>query len=248
MTVSIKYLQASDDSGEAVKASVTATRAISATTLVVDSVANFPDFFIGTSGVLNAETGYLDPLTMVVFLGHLDGANIIIDSFAAGYSDIGNAVDDVVLLKPTTKWVDQLVAALLVSLDDDGTLNDAAIAVVKAALEAATDVRFKPRILADDTIATLTPNIDDYNIYELNAQAGALTIANPAGTPNDGDVIIIRIKDNGTARAITYGNAYTNISGLDSLATTVISKWSVLGIVYNATAAKYQIVSISTEA
>lgn len=120
---SIKYLSASNGIGEAAKATVSTARSIGATTLIVDSVSNFPAYFIATSGVLNDETGYFDPATMVVFLGHLSGANIIIDSFAPGYADIGNAALDIVVLKPTTKWVDELVAAFLVAHNDDGTLN-----------------------------------------------------------------------------------------------------------------------------
>lgn len=106
---SIQNLSASNGDGEAVKANVTATRSIGVTTLQVDSVTNWPTNFIATSGVLNGETGYLDPATMVIFNGHLSGVNIIIDSFANGYSDLGNAVADVVILKPTTAWVDALV-------------------------------------------------------------------------------------------------------------------------------------------
>ena len=109
---SILNLSASNGDGEAVKANVTATRSIGVTTLRVDSVTNWPAEFIATSGVLNGQTGYLDPATMVVFYGHLSGANIIIDSFADGYSDIGNAVADVVVLKPTTAWVDVLVEVI----------------------------------------------------------------------------------------------------------------------------------------
>lgn len=138
------------------------------------------------------------------------------------------------------------------SLNDDGTLNTDATtittAAAKTAIAADTNFRTKPRVSNATTTATLTPNINSYNHYYLTAQASALTIANPTGTPNNGDIIIIEIKDNATARAITYGTAYTNISGLDALTTTTISKWSVLGIRYNSTAAKWQILSISTEA
>jgi len=246
--VSIKYLQASDGSGEAVKATVTAARAISATTITVDSITNFPDFFIGTSGVLNSETGYLDPASMRVFLGHTSGATLVIDSFAPGYTDNGNAVDDVIIVKPTTEWVNQLAEAILVSMNDDGTLNSAAITVIKTALAAATDFRTRVRQTATASTATLTPDIDDYNLYDVTAQAAAILIANPAGTPINGDVIIIRIKDNGTARAITYGANFQNISGLDAITTTVISKTSVIGAVWNSTVSKWQIVSLSTEA
>lgn len=96
--------------------------------------------------------------------------------------------------------------------------------------------------------ATLTPNADSYNVAECVGLATATTLANPSGTPVNGQVMMIRLKDNGTARAISYGTAYKNISGLDNLTTTVANKWSVLGLVYDSSESKWQIVSISTEA
>lgn len=95
---------------------------------------------------------------------------------------------------------------------------------------------------------TLTPNADSYNIAECTALASNTTLANPTGTPVNGQVLIVRLKDNGTARTIAYGTAYSNVSGLSSLTTTVAGKWHIIGMVYNSTAAKWQIVSITTEA
>lgn len=246
MTVSIKYLKASDGAGEAVKATVNGARAIGATTLNVDSISHFPPFFIATSGVVSGETGYFTTATMKVFLGHVDGSTIVIDSFAPGYTDAGNQVGDVVVVKPTTEWVNRLVAAFLVSHDDDGTFNTAAVTDMLGSGNTAANLRVTPRQTAVASTATLTPNIDNYNLYDITAQAAALTIANPTGTPSNGDVLIIRVKDNATPRAITYGNAYENISGLDSITTTVASKTSVIGAVWNAATSKWQIVSLST--
>ena len=244
--VSIKYLSASNGSGEAVKATVSAARSTGATTLQVDSISNFPEFFIATSGVVSGETGYFDPATMKVFLGHTSSPNIIIDSFAPGYTDAGNSVGDVVVLKPTTEWVNQLVDGFKVLHDDDGTFNSTAVTDMKTGLSADTNFRLTPRQSAIASTATLTPNIDNYNIYDITAQTAAIAIANPTGTPKNGDVIVIRIKDDGTGRAITYGTAYENISGLDSITTTVASKTSVIGAIYNAATSKWQIVSLST--
>ena len=109
-------------------------------------------------------------------------------------------------------------------------------------------IRPNPRTTTVTTTATLTPNPDTYSIYDVTAQNGALTIANPGGTPKNGDVLIIRLKDDGTTRAISYGANYVNISGLANLTATTAGKWHVLGIMYNSTTTNWQIVSITTGA
>lgn len=248
MTPDIDYIRGSDGSGEAVRATVTSARSVSATTLQVDAVTNYPDKFIATTGVLNEETGYLDPETLTIFYAELDGANIEILDFAPGYSDIGNAVGDVVVLKPTTPWADNIADLLALVLSPAGALNDTAIGQVIGAGKTAENLRVKPRIIVDDTTATLTPNIDSYNVYELNAQAETLTIAAPTGTPNDGDVLIFRLKAAGANRTASWNAAYTNVSGLDALTTLLNGKWHYVGIMWNAAATKWQIISITTEA
>jgi hypothetical protein len=57
------------------------------------------------------STSQLDPTSIFVFEGHLSGGKIIIDVAAPGYTDKGNAVNDVILLKPTTHWANTVAAA-----------------------------------------------------------------------------------------------------------------------------------------
>lgn len=243
----LDLISASNGNGEAAKAVVTTIRLATSTTLEVDSLLNWPDKFIATAGTLLPD-GTLDPTKTTVFVGHKDGSDIAIDSFAPGYTDIGNAAGDIVVLKPTTRWVDELSDLFSVSHAEDGTLNSDAIDQVLNNGETAENLRTKPRISVTSSTGTLTPNIDNYNIYELNAQAAALTIANPTGTPNNGDVLIFRIKDNGTTRTINYGTEYVNVSGLDSLTATTAGKWHYLGVQYNAGASAWHIISITTGA
>lgn len=88
--------------------------------------------------------------------------------------------------------------------------------------------------------ATLTPNVSLYDFYVRTAQAEALTIANPIGTPVNGNAFVIRIKDNGTARAITFGNKYRAI-GSALPTTTTISKVLYFAVVYDSNADKYDV-------
>lgn len=124
--VSISNIKGSNGSGQAVRGAVTNARTIGSTTLKVDSVTNYPSQFIATTGKLG-PSGILDNTTVQVFFGHLSGADIIIDSFAPGYVDKGNSVADVVILKPTTAWADEVAGVLGVAHNDNGTIKNNAV-------------------------------------------------------------------------------------------------------------------------
>ena len=104
----IDYIYASNGSGEAPRLTVTNARAPGATTILVDSVTNWPAKFVATYGVLNVTTGIIDPATIRVFKGSVSGATLEIDAFAPGYTDDGNSVGDVIVVKPSTDWADIL--------------------------------------------------------------------------------------------------------------------------------------------
>src|SRR5690606_4211067 len=58
-----------------------------------------------------------------VFEGHLSGTDIVIDSFAPGYEDLGSSIGDIIVIKPATSWSDELADILGVSHNSDGTLK-----------------------------------------------------------------------------------------------------------------------------
>lgn len=62
--------------------------------------------------------------------------------------------------------------------------------------------RTLPSVQSVVSAATVTPTAND-DIVVITAQAAALTLANPTGTWSQGKDLMIRIKDDGTARAIT---------------------------------------------
>ena len=92
--------------------------------------------------------------------------------------------------------------------------------------------------------ATLTPNVDAADTFTITAQAAALSVANPTGTPINGQKMTIRIKDNATARAITWsGTQYRASSDLPLPTTTIISKTMYLGFIYNSTDTKWDLIA-----
>lgn len=103
-----------------------------------------------------------------------------------------------------------------------------------------------PAIQSVVSAATVTPTFSDDEVI-VTAQAAALALANPTGTAIDGLGIVIRIKDNGTARAITFDTQYRAI-GVTLPTTTVISKVLYIGMIYNATETKWDVVSVAQQA
>jgi hypothetical protein len=105
---------------------------------------------------------------------------------------------------------------------------------------------YAPRVQSITSSATVTPtNLND--LVKITAQAIGLTLANPTGTFDEGKDLIIRIKDNGTARSIAYGTKYRAI-GVTLPITTVISKTTYLGIIYNLTDDTYDVIGVTTQA
>lgn len=94
--------------------------------------------------------------------------------------------------------------------------------------------------------ATVTPTFAN-DMVIITAQNTNFTLANPTGTAQDGAGIVIRIKDNGTARTIAYGSQYRGV-GLTLPATTVINKTLYLGMIYNSADTKWDVVSVAQEA
>lgn len=234
---SIENIKGSDGTAETVRAVVTAQRSVSSTTIKVNSVVGYASSIIGTTGALDAD----NQLTVrtQVFFGHLSGSDIEIDSFAPGYTDEGNEVGDIVVIKPTTAWADEVAALLAVSHNDNGTLNNTALAQTLSYAQG-KPIRTAPRI-SSSASGNIAPDIDSYNYYRRTAQAAAITITNPTGTPNDGDGLLIEIQDNGTTRAITWGSDYAvdSVYGLALPTATVAGKTHFITFIWNAGVSKW---------
>ena len=103
---------------------------------------------------------------------------------------------------------------------------------------------FQPTTTSVTSTATLTPDLSLGDTFTITAQAAALIIANPSGTPVNGQKMLIRIKDNGTARAITYGSQYRASTDLLLPSTTIVSKTLYYGFIYNSTDTKWDLIAL----
>lgn len=130
---SIENIKGSDGSGNANVATVQTLRSSGASTIIVDTVLGYNA--AGFEGTMGTPHTFTDPITSetitviseataVDFSGHIDGSNIEIDDIAPGYTDLGSAVGDIVIVRPTTQWSDNVAAVLEEQHNDDGSHGD----------------------------------------------------------------------------------------------------------------------------
>jgi hypothetical protein len=110
-----------------------------------------------------------------------------------------------------------------------------------------TNKRVTARVDSSASSATPTPNADSDDVFELTALAAAAAFAAPSGTPTDGQPLLIRIKDDGTARGLTW-NAIYRVIGVTLPTTTVISKTLYVGCIYNAADSKWDVLGVNQQA
>jgi hypothetical protein len=93
-----------------------------------------------------------------------------------------------------------------------------------------------PRTTTEASSATPTINTDNTDIHTITALATAITSMSSglSGTPSNGHKLIVRILDNGTARAITWGASFAS-RGATLPTTTVAGKYQYDGFIWNST-------------
>ena len=174
-------------------------------------------FFVDST---SGEPSYKDDAGLVHSLKGADGAD-----GAPGTGDVDGPASA----------VDSRIAAF------DGTTGK----LLKDSGKTIADLR-APSIQSVTSSATVTPTFSD-DMVKITAQAAGLTLANPSGTAIPGLGIVIRIKDNGTARSISYGTQYRGV-GVSLPSTTVISKTLYLGCIWNSDDTKLDVVAVGQEA
>jgi len=119
--------------------------------------------------------------------------------------------------------------------------------VGRATTDTLSNKRIDPRNVVAASASTLTPDVSVGDIYAYTALAAGLTINAPIGTPTDGDKLIFRLLDNGTARALTWNATYTVI-GVTLPTTTVVNKTTYVGCIYNANNTRWDVIAVTTQA
>jgi hypothetical protein len=114
-----------------------------------------------------------------------------------------------------------------------------------------TNKRINPRVVAaSGTSGNLTINGDTTDVYKAEGLTGAITFLQPSGTPVDGQKLMIRLEDDGTARGITWttsAGAFREV-GVTLPTTTVATKITYVGCVYNGTDSFWDAIATVTQA
>ncbi len=199
--------------------------------------------------------------TMAQFDTAVSDGNIVYQSQALGTPSSGTLTNCTGL--PLAGVVDSTTEALGVgSLEvghaSDTTLSRSAAGVLAvegvviptiSSTNTLTNKRKQPRVYSAANNASLTPEIDTYDIFHLTAMSAATAINNHStSTPADGELMEFRFLDNGTARALTWGTAYVAKAGVTLPTTTVLSKNLVCLFEYNSNLAKWNLLATGQEA
>src|SRR3990167_239111 len=132
--------------------------------------------------------------------------------------------------------------------EDDMSSNSATLVASQQSIKAYVDSgtvtftnkRITKRITSITSHATPTINTDNCDVVTITALAEAITsmTTNLSGTPTNFQTLIFRIKDNATARAITWGASF-EARGVALPTTTTASKVLTVGFIYDTVTAKW---------
>lgn len=205
MQPSIDRIKASNGAGNASVVTIQNDRAPLATTIIGDTTQGLPETFFASMGtphtfidpVTSEEITVISEETAVDFAGHIDGGNLEIDEIAPGYTDIGSEVGDIVIIRPTTQYADNIADVLDAAHNDDGTLKDTAIVYNPLALDhVASGAVWTGDAYGSTRAASMTAGVLYINgkRYTLNAVTARLFTASKdtyidAPVPASGSVI-----------------------------------------------------------
>lgn len=220
---------------------------------------DLPVVFNGITGKLIKSKTYAAFKTLLVLvkgdvgLGNVD--NLQQQPLDADLTTIAGltATTDNIMQSVGSAWASrtpaQLKSTLALAKGDVGlgNVDNTSNATERAAVRTLTNARVNPRETTITSSSTPTPDSDATDIFTVTALAAAPTFAAPTGTPVQGQRLLIRIKDNATARVLTW-NAIYRAMGTALPGTTVISKTMYLGFIYNFTDTKWDLVSLALEA
>lgn len=215
---SIQRIKASDGTGTAGVATVQSTRAPLSTTILVDAVTNFNT--TGFEASMGTPHTFTDPITSetitviseatcVDFRGHIDSGHIAIDAIAPGFTDLGSEIGDIIIIRPTSEWADNVAAVLGQEHNDDGTHG--AVTATSVAITGALTV-------AGENVNTGWIPITDsfaYVSYDSATRIGVITTGTdyPVGvklkmTNNGGTIFGYIMASSAGVATVFFGNGY----------------------------------------
>jgi hypothetical protein len=109
------------------------------------------------------------------------------------------------------------------------------------------DTPLKVTTYTSNAAPTPTGSFRENELFVTALAVGAVVGA-PTGTPVEGNKLLMRLKDNGTTRAVTFNAIYqsSGVATLPATLNTVAGKYHALFFRYNATLAKWVLMAIDT--
>lgn len=217
------------------------------------------------TGFVHIVAGVQDSAARNPVLASSDFANqgtigTVLIGNAAGNPSFGKVTSSLVDTSIATTGVDintsdqvvstHLSAALPTSQGGTGqnstaTFPTTGVVVTETATETLTAKRVTPRVVTLSTNTTFTPDSDngDISIMNMTATAGTVTIAAPTGTPTDGQKHIIRLKTT-NAQTYSFNATYAFSTTVTAPTATTGTKTDYIGIIWNATNTKWDVVAV----
>lgn len=110
----------------------------------------------------------------------------------------------------------------------------------------------KPRVSSTTSITSpLAWNSDNFDQYIATAQAGSLTISADAGAPVNGQKVVFRFKDNGSAQTLSFTTGSSKsfrAVGITLPTTTTAGKTLYVGAIYNSDDSRWDVIATALEA
>ena len=234
------------------------------TTVPLSSVTNLPTDTAVVAVIDRVDAnGVATPSLEETIIGVVSGSNLANSVRGVEGTAQAHSAGAVVEILVTAKGINDLIDGLLVQHNQLGlhtnitACNITASGTLTASHVTASDVTalhftgpIIPRVDTVTSSATPAINVATTDMFTITALATAITSMTSGllgGTPRSGQKLIIRIKDDGTARAITWGASYAS-RGATLPTTTVLGKYTYVGLIYNSTASVWDCVAAITEA
>lgn len=210
------------------------------------------NFVISSGGRAVEGTEQVHTSPVVEMIWNADDWNDTVDHILTEHNQDGTHKDTLVTsLKATGAVVNTGTSDVTIvtpkALADSDYAKTSDITVTADSTTTFSNKRINPRIVTAASYTTDTGtslSVATADIFQVTAQAGALKFNNPGGSPVNGQKLIIRIKDNGTARALTYDTQFRASSDLALPTTTVVNKTLYMGFIYNSADTKWDLVAL----
>lgn len=222
-------LNVPDASATARGVMTTGTQAFAGSKTFNNTTTNLFYFYAGSGFYVTNKSGFESPNDGQIRLRNWVGTGDLLLQFSAATS--------------AASALKRVGTLMEIRLADDSAYTDLKCLTI----EATAGAKIPKRTVTTASAASITANADITDIYTVTAQAAGLTINNPTGTLTNYQQLVFRIKDNGTARALSFG-ANFRAMGVTLPTTTVLGKTLYIGCAWNSTDSKWDVLAVAQEA